>query len=379
MKRFLASLFMAIISVALWAQQSEGPLTHKVRAGETMASIAQQYNLTVAEIEAANPAAKRYVYSGMVLTIPQHSVSTASDNVQSQEQAQSKEQTPKAEKTTQPVQTEKTTHTVQTETPKQTSGRKKTASMQLNYVTFTHANAATVRNSGGMAINGVGEQSIIVKGNDLHLTDHMLHIHTILRPSQGIAYVYSDVTKRGLQLKFEYYVGMFLSNLARTESQGGYATCQYEIHGTGKSVKHNNQPCNVYTGHVITPSQKVMVDMWVNERYAMTQNMKYLLYGIEVQGVPVRYVLERKGVSGYSLDAGSIAAELKSIEERTVNDEEFAPSPDIRITVTNNASMVDRLLQDNISYLKKNGMYPEDAEIESDARYTIDGDWDFVY
>ena len=118
MKRFLASLFMAIISVALWAQQSEGPLTHKVRAGETMASIAQQYNLTVAEIEAANPAAKRYVYSGMVLTIPQHSVATASDNVQSQEQAQSKEQTPKAEKTTQPVQNEKTTHTVQTETPK---------------------------------------------------------------------------------------------------------------------------------------------------------------------------------------------------------------------------------------------------------------------
>lgn len=43
---------------------------HKVQAGETLQSIASRYNVSVEAIKAVNPKASKYVYAGMVLTIP---------------------------------------------------------------------------------------------------------------------------------------------------------------------------------------------------------------------------------------------------------------------------------------------------------------------
>lgn len=43
---------------------------HKVKAGETLQSIASQYSISVDALKSANPKAAKYVYAGMTLVIP---------------------------------------------------------------------------------------------------------------------------------------------------------------------------------------------------------------------------------------------------------------------------------------------------------------------
>ena len=59
-------LFFAIITGVAQAQER----THVVQRGETLRSIAEQYGISVDQIETANPNAKNYIYVGMKLVIP---------------------------------------------------------------------------------------------------------------------------------------------------------------------------------------------------------------------------------------------------------------------------------------------------------------------
>lgn len=371
MKRLFLNLFLSLIALTLWAQTSGGSATHKIQPGETLVSIAQRYGTTVEAIQELNPTTLRYVYAGMTLTLPASVVV----------EEQPKEPEPQVTTATIPQDAVKRIEDAIGDVAKvevierPAAHGKNSASMQLNYSTFTHANPSTIRNSSGRVINGFGEQSVIVRGDELHITDHTLHLHTILRPQQDIVYIYSDVVKRGLQLKYDYYVSMYMTNLARREASGGFETRNYQVSKTG-TTKHEQYKCTTYSGKITTPSQQASVDLWECSDYGTSTSLRYLLDGIDVEGIPVRYVIERHGLTSYALNSGSVAAELKSVEVRTVSDEEMLPSADIRITISNKSSDVVTLWQDNLNYLKKNDMYPADAEEEPSLRYTIDGEWD---
>lgn len=362
-------------------------MSHKIQPGETLASIAQRYGTTVEILKELNPITLRYVYAGMTLKLP----ATASARVESAEVQPEVEtqvaETREVEQTAQqprPVITQQsveavrqaigdmgTVEVIESQVPIQQN----ILSMQLNYSIFTHANASTIRNSSGRIINGIGEQSVIVRGNDLHITDHTLHLHTILLPQKGIVYIYSDVMKRGLQIKYDYFVSLYMSGLARREASGGYETREYQL-TKGGTKKKDQHTCTVYSGHITTPSQQATVNLWETKEYGTSSTLRYLLDGIDVTGVPVRFVIERRGLTAYALNMGSIAAELKSVERRNVSDEEMLPSSDIRISIASNANEANILWQDNLNYLKKNEMYPDDAEVESAVRYSIDDEWD---
>lgn len=355
-------------------------MSHKIQPGETLASIAQHYGTTVEVLQELNPITVRYFYAGMTIKLP----ATAASQEEVTVDAQPQEEEEKPAQQPQPALTQQSVAAIQqaigdagtvevVERPVQT--RQNIVSMQLNYNIFTHANASTIRNSSGRIINGVGEQSVVVRGADLHIIDHTLHLHTILLPQKGIAYIYSDVMKRGLQIKYDYFVSLYMSSLARREASGGYETREYQIN-KGGTKKKDQHTCTVYSGRVTTPSQQAEVNLWETKEYGSSPTMRYLLDGIDVTGVPVRFVIERRGLTAYALNMGSVAAELKSVEVRNVSDEEMLPSPDIRISIASNANEANNLWQDNLNYLKKNEMYPEDAEVESATRYSIDDEWD---
>lgn len=65
------SLIMCAISLMAMAQHQV--VTHVVQRGETIESIAKQYNVTVADINKANPNAEGVVYVGMKLNVPTNS------------------------------------------------------------------------------------------------------------------------------------------------------------------------------------------------------------------------------------------------------------------------------------------------------------------
>jgi len=368
--------------MTLWAQASGGSLSHKIQPGETLASIAQRYGTTIEAIQELNPTTKRYFYAGMTIQIPasanqESAVADTPVAVQPQEEASPRTQnagfSPEAVRAIEQAIGDMGTVEV-VETP--VLPGQKIGSLQLNYSIFTHANASTIRNAAGRVINGVGEQSVIVRGNDMHIIDHTLHLHTILLPDKGITYIYSDVMKRGLQIKYDYFVSLYMSGLARKEASGGYETRDYQLTKATGTKKHNQHNCTVYAGRVTTPSQQASVDLWESREYGVSSTIRFLLDGLDVSGIPVRYVIERRGMTAYALNMGSVAAELKSVEVRNVTDEEMLPSPDIRISIATNASEANSLWQENLNYLKKNEMYPEDAEIESAQRYSINDEWD---
>lgn len=357
-------------------------MVHKIQPGETLATIAQRYGLTIETIKELNPITERYFYAGMTLKLPVTAVAQQEESVavpqpQTEEPKEEvKQESPK------PVISQQTAEAIQqamgdvakVEVIESPATMTRITSMQLNYSIFTHANPSTIRNSSGRIINGVGEHSVIVRGSDLHITDHTLHMHTILLPNKGIVYIYSDVMKRGLQIKYDYFVSLYMSNLARREASGGYETREYQLNKSGSKTKDQHH-CTVYSGRVTTPSQQATVDLWETKEYGTSSTMRYLLDGLDVSGVPVRFVIERRGMTAYALNMGSVAGELKSVEVRHVNDEEMLPSPDIRISIASNANEANSLWQDNLNYLKKNEMYPEDAEVESELRYNIDDEW----
>lgn len=64
-KIFALMVGMTMACGLVWADTQ-----HKVKAGETLQSIASQYNVTVDALKSANPKAAKYVYAGMTLVIP---------------------------------------------------------------------------------------------------------------------------------------------------------------------------------------------------------------------------------------------------------------------------------------------------------------------
>ena len=73
------SLIMCAISLLAMAQHQV--VTHVVQRGETIESIAKQYNVTVADINKANPNAEGVVYVGMKLNVPTNSNTTIKKDI----------------------------------------------------------------------------------------------------------------------------------------------------------------------------------------------------------------------------------------------------------------------------------------------------------
>lgn len=81
-RKICFSLIMCAISLMAMAQHQV--VTHVVQRGETIESIAKQYNVSVADINKANPNAEGIVYVGMKLNIPTSSKPQIVSNIDNQ-------------------------------------------------------------------------------------------------------------------------------------------------------------------------------------------------------------------------------------------------------------------------------------------------------
>ena len=66
MKKLLFVMLMCIVSITLSAQTK----VHTVQRGETVASVAKKYGVSVDDLKKANPNINNFFYVGMTLTIP---------------------------------------------------------------------------------------------------------------------------------------------------------------------------------------------------------------------------------------------------------------------------------------------------------------------
>lgn len=69
MKKIIVSIIVSVLTATAMAQKS-----HSVKQGETIESIAKQYNVTVDEIKKVNPNAELF-FPGLILNIPKSTAS----------------------------------------------------------------------------------------------------------------------------------------------------------------------------------------------------------------------------------------------------------------------------------------------------------------
>jgi len=249
----------------------------------------------------------------------------------------------------------------ETAKPLQSATEPFAGSMELYYTTFTQANASTLRNAAGRFVEGRNQLKVLVRDNALHMTDSVLHIHTVLIPESNLVYLYSDVTKMGVQMDYDYYTSINMSGLAPSEESGGFEIRDYLLVPSGLEQQLLGYNCAGYKGRVTTPQQQAQLEIWQNTQMPVPSTMNYLLDGIVLQGLPMRYSIVRRGMSGYALNAGSVEANLTSLIIREVSNVEIFPDATIRFVISNDPAEAKSFYSDNVDALKLHGLYPTEV------------------
>lgn len=353
--RYTLFALITLITFTLRAQSSGESIVHIIQPGETLSSIALRYKITVNELQRLNPKTYKYVYAGMKLTLP----AASEDEVEPQKKIQDAiGDAGKVE-----IISAQEARLIQSEPKLETAAEPAeivASDMVLCYQTVTQANPTTLKRAVGRLIEGQNKLTVWMRGDDLHLADSILHIHTVLLPDQNLVYIYSDLTKMGVKVDLDYYTALNMSGLAPAEKAGGFETRNYQLNPNGMERKVLDQTCHGYQGRIITTQQLAQVEIWQNRQLPVTPTMNYVLDGIVLEGLPMSYSIERRGMTGYALNAGDIKAQLTRMERREVTDEELLPEASIRFTTSNDPAELASFYSDNLAVLKRLGLYPAD-------------------
>ena len=342
MRRLALLILCAFTCLSLRAQSPGETVMHTIQPGETFQSLATQHGTTVERIKELNPKVGNHPFAGTKILLPV--------TVQKEEPQQDSPEPTKSEEP------------------------RTTQELVLHYESREHANASTLRNSQGTALNGRRIQTLLVSGDDIHIIDSTLHLHTVLLPDQGIAYLYSDVLRQGIRFDYEYYVNLYMSSLAPASDAEQNA---YQVKPTGETHQDAGLECTAYSGKVLDLTQTSQVDIWITLRYAAPASLRYFIDGLPLDGIPVRYVIERGGASSLAVKRGSVAAHLTGIEIRPIATDELLPDSAVRMSVFVQPQQYTAFLSNHLKALQKAGIYPTDAAIETDQRYLIDEHWNF--
>lgn len=356
--RYTLFALITLITFTLRAQSSGESIVHTIQPGETLSSIALRYKISVNELQRLNPKTYKYVYAGMKLTLP------AEPEEEKAEPLQRRIQDAIGDAGKVEVITAQEAQQILPEPRHETTAAEPAeivaSDMVLCYQTVTQANPTTLKRAVGRLIEGQNKLTVWMRGDDLHLADSILHIHTVLLPDQNLVYIYSDLTKMGVKVDLDYYTALNMSGLAPAEKAGGFETRNYQLNPNGMERKVLDQTCHGYQGRIITTQQLTQVEIWQNRQLPVTLTMNYVLDGIVLEGLPMSYSIERRGMTGYALNAGDIKAQLTRMERREVTDEELLPEASIRFTTSNDPAELASFYSDNLAVLKRLGLYPAD-------------------
>jgi len=253
---------------------------------------------------------------------------------------------------------------------------------EIDYRNFENHSKAVRKLSKGMVYNGARNVKVLIKGNKMHIIDKSMHLNTLLLPDEGYVIVYNDLLKKGLKCSYTNYTMSYMSQYGPKEYIPGQKK-NYEVKATGEIKEIQDEPCKLYKGTVTTTVDGASptvtaVEVWCSTKYKVDPVYQNYLYGVEIPGVAVKWATEQHGkipIIG-SMDS-FVASEVKSITPRTVDDSEMQIPPEYELKLTDSAFKMLGIYGDTKKYLKKNKMYPADAENNTEVTYKIEEEWDF--
>lgn len=248
----------------------------------------------------------------------------------------------------------------------------------LEYVNFENHNKKVISLSKGTAYNGVRRTTVMVKGKNVHIIDQSMHIHTILLPEQHIAYYYSDVTCTGFKLNYERYVGSYLSALDPNSENSKFNEMKSDVKKRGRKASVDGHECEIWEGTQTLKYGTNTLEVWSGESVSVPKDVRAIAFNLPFTGLPVKFTLSLQSkIPIIGKTSSYAAAELKSMTAKEMSDSDFMPSSDIKIKESDSPFKILSLIKDNTKQLKKQGIYPTDAEKETDVTYKIEDEWDF--
>lgn len=249
---------------------------------------------------------------------------------------------------------------------------------EIQYRNFENHSSLIRRFSSGMAYNGARDIKIIMKGNKMHVIDESMHIHTIFLPDEDKVILYSDVAKKGLFTSYKEFVPTYYELFSPSKK-----TNQYSIKNMNER-QYKDEKCSVYSGQIIitpegtTNSTTTDAELWVSHKYKIDKCYLNYIYGIDVPGVVLKWSYKQEGkVPLLGKMSSYVASEIKNISERAVSDSEFEVPSDVSLKDSGSPFKLLGIYKENKKFLKKNKMYPTDADKDNEVTYKIDEEWDF--
>ncbi len=253
---------------------------------------------------------------------------------------------------------------------------------EINYRNFENHSKAVRKFSKGMAYNGARSVRVLIKGNKVHIIDESMHLSTLLLPDEGYVIIYNDLLKQGLKCSYSNYTMTYMSQYSPKAYIPGQMK-DYEVKATDETTEIQGEPCKLYKGTITTTTNGASptvttVEVWCSTKYKVDPVYQYYLYGVEIPGVAMKWTTDQHGKVPMigSMDS-FVASEVKSITPRTVDDSEMQIPSEYELKLTDSAFKMLGIYEDTKKYLKKNKMYPTDAENDTEVTYQIEEEWDF--
>lgn len=248
----------------------------------------------------------------------------------------------------------------------------------LEYVAFENHSKKVINISKGTAYNGARHTTVFVKGKKVHIIDQSMHIHTILLPEEHTVYYYSDVICSGLKLNYEKYVGLYLSSFDPQAEAGRMNEMKNNVSKRGRKATFDGHDCEVYEGTQTVKFGTNTIEVWSDECISVPNAIRSVIWNLPFSGLPIKYTVSQQLKAPIIGKLSSyMAGELTNMTAKEMSDSDFMPSSDIKIKESDSPFKILSLIKDNTKQLKKQGIYPTDAEKETDVTYKIEDEWDF--
>lgn len=401
--RYIIAILALLATHSILYNNVWADVTHRVRAGETLASIAKKYGVTTDAIKSLNPQTERYVYAGMDLTIPGDGKtetatvdSQATTGTQPQNDTKSSKLSSMVDKVKgmvtrgdkkEEMKVEQSSDFFSIPEPEFVPLDKPIEEGgffegDLYYRAIENHSKATIRWSYGLAYNGERNLRIVMRGSGLDIIDESLQYHTLLLPDQNKVYLYSDLLQRALEFDYSYVTSYLYSLSPNPSSLTPDVTRTNSIVQTDEVVEYNGDLCNKMKGDLVyngPGNAHYKVEAWYSKRYSVYKNYWSVFQGLEVTGIVKKWVYTFSSdplpIVGHIY--GSVASELLGVIERKVNEKELTVPAGY--TIVHNAKNKDlvSLYKDQRKALNNHGCYPGVKDMREIDNNLLN-DWDFV-
>lgn len=234
----------------------------------------------------------------------------------------------------------------------------------------------------GNAYNG--ERTVLVKVglSGICISDLSTHLHTIIIPDAGLAYIYSDVLNEGRQLTIDQIKQLYGSALDLTYSidpndpmfvkSGAFQISETPFEYKGDVLKKVNGV--VRTGD----ANESDIELWFNDKYDVPESYCWFLCGYDSPGIAKRFILNHMtSLPFVGQQRSVIATELVGVNEAYIEVEDLLPPADAVIKPIKDVGKLTGFYKANDKALKKNKLKPKTSK-SKDVKRSIQSKWEFA-